>query len=118
MSIDLDMFAVRCHEANKNWWIDIDTFKPINRNVGELIALMHSELSEMLEGVRKNLQSEKIPGFTSEEEEWADSIIRHFDYAAGRGIRAQAAFEAKMNYNKYRKDHSLDHRRESGGKKF
>jgi hypothetical protein len=47
----------------------------------EDIALMHTELSEMVEGIRhNNPPSEHIPMFTAEEEEGADLLIRLLHY--------------------------------------
>lgn len=63
------------------------------------IALMHSELSEMLEGVRKPAPDSHCPDFTSEEIELADLIIRAADYAGARELRLAQAILAKMGYN-------------------
>lgn len=52
--MSLNELAARCHKANIKWWRNPNTGKPINRNKAELIALMHSELSEALEGERKS----------------------------------------------------------------
>ena len=73
-----------------------------NRNQGEMIALMHSELSEALEAIRKPQESEKIPGFTLLEEEMADLIIRAGDFAAGFKLQLVEAISAKMKYNESR----------------
>jgi NTP pyrophosphatase (non-canonical NTP hydrolase) len=85
------------YSINKsNGWWDWE------RNNGELIALMHSELSEALEGLRKDKQSDKIPNFSSVEEELADTIIRIMDMAEARGYRIAEAILAKLEYNNNR----------------
>ncbi len=68
----------------------------------EKICLMHTELSEALEGVRKDLKSDKIPEFSSEEEEMADVFIRLMDYAGGFKLRLGQAILAKLAYNESR----------------
>lgn len=70
------------------------------RNDGEMISLMHSELSELLEGLREgNPKSNKIPEFSSAEEELADLFIRAMDMSKGRGWRIGEAIVEKMKYN-------------------
>lgn len=115
----LNAFAKRCHEDNKRWWTDMHTGEyPIKRNKGEMIALMHSELSEMLEGVRKNKADDHLPHRKSEEVEAADLLIRLFDYAAAHGLDLDGAFWEKRAYNLQRADHKLENRRKEGGKAF
>lgn len=72
------------------------------RNDAEMIALMHSELSEALEVLRKTggpIESDAIPGFSELEEELADVIIRIMDFAQGRGLNVAGAIVAKSRYN-------------------
>src|SRR5688572_17221614 len=70
-----------------------------NPNKGEMIALMHSELSECLEAVRTDATSDKIDGFNGEEEELADTIIRILHYAHRFNLRVGEAVIAKMEFN-------------------
>lgn len=73
------------------------------RNDGEMIALMHSELSECLEAIRHdNPQDKDCPGFTSAEIELADCIIRIMDMGFGKGWNIADAILTKMHFNKYR----------------
>lgn len=106
------------HDANKKWWQDPATGEPIQRNKGELLALIHSEVSEALEGERKNSMDDHLPHRRMAEVELADAIIRILDYAEGFGYDLQGAFEEKMYYNATRNDHSHEARRTAGGKKF
>lgn len=114
----LNYLAYQCHGENSKWWYDITTGDRLNRNKGELIALMHSELSEMLEAIRKNLMDEKLPHRKGEEVELADLFIRAFDYAGAYGLDLDGAVAEKRAYNRTRQDHTIEARLAANGKKF
>jgi hypothetical protein len=70
------------------------------RTVGEDLMLIVTELAEAMEGRRHgNPPSDKIPGFSQEEEEYADAQIRLMQTAAERKYRLAEAVLAKMAYN-------------------
>lgn len=87
-------------------------FWETERNVGEQIALMHSELSEMLEAFRKDpdAPSEHVPEITCVAEEMADVVIGVMDTAEKYGIDLEQAIRLKTKFN--------DGRPYKNGKKF
>lgn len=115
----LSCLTEACHSASRHsgWYSNLDG-SPKDRNVPEMLALIHSEVSETLEAYRKDLQGEHIMGFSGVEEELADVIIRVCDLAGYLHVRLGEAVLAKLEYNSKRKDHKLEARGLPGGKKF
>jgi NTP pyrophosphatase (non-canonical NTP hydrolase) len=96
----LDALAAVLHETarEKGFWDGEYSYD----KVGNKLALVHSEVTEILEAIRKDHGSEKIV------EEMADVIIRLLDvYAAMRNEEEilhslDEVLEAKINKNKER----------------
>lgn len=115
---ELNELCDKVHLANEKWWTNLETGERLDRNVGEMLCLVHSEISEAMEGHRKNLMDDKLPMRQMIEVELADAIIRIFDIAAGLELDLGGAFVEKMAYNATRQDHTKEARLEANGKKY
>ena len=109
-----------CHGVaiESGWWDDVKTGEPLERNDGEMLCLMHSELSEAMEGLRKNLMDDHLPDRKMTEVELADCIIRIMDFAGAKGYDLGGAIIEKLRYNTKRADHKPENRAKEGGKSF
>jgi NTP pyrophosphatase (non-canonical NTP hydrolase) len=97
--------GVHATAIDKGWW-------EAERNNGEAMALIHSEVSEALEALRHdNPPDDKVPEFSGVEAELADVIIRIMDLSKARGWKVAEALIAKIAFNETR---SHKH----GGKQF
>lgn len=72
------------HQNNVKWWYNIHTGERLNRNKAEMIALMHSELSEAWKGLYR--QDDKLPQYNGGLVEIVDTFIRLFDFIGGFNI--------------------------------
>ncbi len=120
MAAQLRMIQNTIHSScvAAGWYNDLETGKRIDRNFGEVIALMHSELSEALEGWRKGLMDDHLPDRKSIEVELADCVIRIMDTCGAEGLDLGGALQEKFEYNQHRLDHKIESRKADGGKKI
>ena len=122
---------VSCHTPAKvaGWWKDLATGQDHiaeirNRTrlgkalVAEKLCLIHSEISEAMEGHRKNLPDDKLPHRQMLEVELADAVIRIFDLAGALDLDMGGAIFEKLSFNAQRPDHKPEARQAAGGKAY
>lgn len=124
-----------CHAASYNagWWhhnahLDLRRMirapgQPFEKMVaGALVAqklcLIHSEISEAMEGHRKGLMDDKLPSRTMLEVELADAVIRIADLAGALDLDLGGAIADKLAFNATRPDHKPEARAAAGGKAY
>ena len=107
-----------CHEnaTRAGWWKGVDITAP--HVVPAKLCLVHSEVSEAMEGDRKNLMDDHLPDRKMVEVELADAVIRIFDLAGAMDLDLGGAMLDKMNYNANRADHKPENRAKIDGKKY
>lgn len=120
-----DVLVAVCHGASKasGWWTDITTGEPVDPNadknlVPAKLCLIHSEVSEAMEGHRKGLMDDKLPHRRMIEVELADAVIRIADLAGALGLDLGGAIAEKLAYNAQRADHKPENRVKAGGKAY
>lgn len=119
----LQSTTMLCHglAAKSGWWTDKKTGERLNPeqvNVAEKLCLIHSEVSEAMEGHRKNLMDDKLPHRKMLEVELADALIRIHDLAGFLGLDLAGATIEKLAFNQQRPDHKMENRLKEGGKAF
>lgn len=83
MNFDILAESERVHIANAKWWPE----NKADRDKGEQIMLVITELSECMEGARKNLMDDHLPQYKMEHVEIIDALIRLLDFRWGHGTR-------------------------------
>ena len=128
---ELKKLQENIHQGNveAGWWTDLDTLQSLAEEcrirtrfgkalVAEKLALIHSEVSEAMEGARKNLMDDKLPHRKMIEVELADAVIRILDLAGALQLDLAGAIQEKLAYNAVREDHKVENRKAEGGKSY
>lgn len=128
---ELKKLQENIHQGNVDagWWTDLDTLQSLAEEcrirtrfgkalVAEKLALIHSEISEAMEGARKNLMDDKLPHRKMIEVELADALIRILDLAGALHLDLAGAIQEKLAFNKTREDHQIENRMKDNGKAY
>lgn len=124
-----------CHEASANagWWrtsggqslihmirhpASVTDKLMSGALVAQKLCLIHSEISEAMEGHRKGLMDDKLPTRPMVEVELADALIRICDLAGALGLDLGGAMAEKLAFNAQRPDHKPEARAAAGGKSY
>ena len=104
--------------VDAGWYTDLNTGESLDRNVPEMLCLIHSEISEALEGYRKDLVDSHLPQYDNLDVELADAVIRILDLSSYLGIDIGQVISDKFDYNQVRADHKMEARLAPGGKRI
>ena len=102
------------NSTESGWWDNEDTVDTVPAK----LCLIHSEISEAMEGHRKDLMDDRLPHRKMVEVELADAVIRIADLAGRMGLDLGGAIIEKMGFNKSRPDHKRENRAKQGGKAY
>lgn len=123
--------SIHAHNVDAGWWDESHRHygsisDPSNYGKGAPVsdkyliptklALVHSEISEALEGFRKNLMDDHLPQHSMFSVELGDALIRIFDVAGYYDIDLDTVVAEKRAYNASRADHTREARSAPGGK--
>lgn len=105
---------------NAGWWnaTDQNTSKDNPLHFSNKLCLVHSEISEAMEGDRKGLMDDKLPHRQMREVELGDALIRIADLCGGYEMDLAGAVVEKLEFNAKRADHKPENRMAEGGKAY
>lgn len=116
ISADALKSVCHCAAVDAGWWTDERRANPFA--FSNALCLIHSEISEAMEGDRKSCADDHLPNRPMREVELADALIRIFDLAGAFNMDIGGALAEKLAYNQSRLDHKPENRAKAGGKAY
>jgi NTP pyrophosphatase (non-canonical NTP hydrolase) len=117
--IAVEAMAMLCHaESRRAGWYRHPDGREKVRNVPEMLCLIHSEISEAMEGYRKGQMDKHLPDRPAIEVALADAMIRIFDLAGYLQLSLGTTILRKLTTNRRGADHKPEARAAAGGKAF
>jgi hypothetical protein len=115
-AVQLLVQATHNNAVLHGWWPDGCKDNPLHYS--NKLCLIHSEVSEAMEGDRKKKPDSHLPEYPASVVELADAVIRIGDLAGGYDQDLASALVDKMLYNQRRADHKPEARAAAGGKTY
>jgi NTP pyrophosphatase (non-canonical NTP hydrolase) len=116
---DVDHLSNLCYQlAVEAGWNEPDKTLENRHEINTALVLIHSEISEAAEGVRKDLMDDHLPHRKMVEVELADAFIRIANLAGYMGLDLGGAVAQKLLYNTKRLDHKEEAKKQAGGKAY
>ncbi len=117
-AFDVIQHAAFTASRDAGWWDDVTTSVELSKVVPTKLCLIHSEISEAMEGHRKGKQDDHLPDYPMFAVELADAVIRIADLAGAHNFPLGEIIARKMEYNAKRADHKRENRQQPGGKAY
>lgn len=106
--INISEMIEKCHNASVQggWYTNLETGEPLDRNIGEMMVLIHSEISESFDAFSKDTMNltmdDKLTHRLGIEVELADTAIRIFDLAGYKQLNlCSPSVESDQHFDPY-----------------
>ena len=101
---EINTLAAEIHVLNRKWWPEDVT----TRNKSQICILIVSEITECMEGERKDLMDDKLPHRKMAEVEMADTAIRVLDVMGAFNYQYVEGTDMTDNWSSFDPDPACD----------